>query len=457
VDLRSDSRTEARAAAPRSHGAAAPRGLRLGERVRQLRVAAGFTQSELAGERFSKEYISQIERGKTRPTSETVAWLAERLGVETEFLQSGVSSEERDRAEAVIARGEAHLSRREYDAAIAAFQEAAGAVASVGASDLRVQALAGGAWARMQGGDARAALPLLADARTLVEAPEFDDVDRADVLFRFGVARYLLSSIATAQTLLGEALALAERSELTSDLLRSRILLWRSRCHRRQRDFEGARDDVERALELAEAQRDPRVLGEAYFQASLIAERDGSWIRARSYAERAKERYEEIDDALNVGRLLNNLGNLDFLLGHPEAAVERLNQALGVAASLGSSDEEATAVSSLAQVHLRTGSVKEAEHEARRALELLGNREDRLDEIGNAGLVLGRALLEQDRLDEAEVVFAEVEASFDQLSSGSHKAAAWMAQGDLAAKRGESARAADLYRRAAETLQDFRF
>ena len=59
------------AALRQSSTAAAPAGLRLGERLRQLRVAAGLTQSELAGERFSKEYVSQIERGKTRPTRET--------------------------------------------------------------------------------------------------------------------------------------------------------------------------------------------------------------------------------------------------------------------------------------------------------------------------------------------------------------------------------------------------
>jgi len=54
-----------------------------------LRVSAGLTQSELAGDRFSKEYISQIERGKTRPTHETVKWLATRLGVDSSFLESG--------------------------------------------------------------------------------------------------------------------------------------------------------------------------------------------------------------------------------------------------------------------------------------------------------------------------------------------------------------------------------
>src|SRR4030081_1508803 len=67
-----------RNAALRPITADAPTWLRRGARLRQLRVAAGLTQSELAGERFSKEYLSQIERGKTRPTDETIGWLASR-------------------------------------------------------------------------------------------------------------------------------------------------------------------------------------------------------------------------------------------------------------------------------------------------------------------------------------------------------------------------------------------
>ena len=65
--------------------------------------------------------------------------------------------------------------------------------------------------------------------------------------------------------------------------------------------------------------QDTTTLGEAYFQASLIAERDGHWVLARTYAERAKAQYEELTDRMNVGRLLNNLGGLEFLLGKPDA------------------------------------------------------------------------------------------------------------------------------------------
>ena len=46
--------------------------------------------------------------------------------------------------------------------------------------------------------------------------------------------------------------------------------------------------------------------------------------------------------------------------------------------------------------------------------------------------------------------FDEAEHSFEQLSSVSHRAAAWIAKGDLAVRRGQDQAAAQLYRRAAE-------
>ena len=53
--------------------------------------------------------------------------------------------------------------------------------------------------------------------------------------------------------------------------------------------------------------------------------------------------------------------------------------------------------------------------------------------------------------------FHAAEACFDQLGSASHRAAAWVARGDLAARRGDDRLAAHLFRTAAEALQDVRF
>ena len=441
----------------RQRAPAAQAGLRLGERLRQLRVAASMTQTDLAGDRFSKEYVSQIERGKTRPTRETIDWLAQRLGVDAGFLANGVSADERGRVDAALARAEALLEARRNDEALEEFEGIRSAVLATGMQELESRALSGEATVRMRRGEVREAIALLERARALCEGTSFSDVERADVLFRLGVARYKLNSIQTAIGLFDEALKLAERSEIPSDQLRSNILAWRSRCYRRRRDLEAAREDVERALELAEGLNDTRTAADVYFQASIIADREGHWVLARSYAERAKAAYEELSDRGNLGRLLNNLGGINFLLGHPEEAVDFLKDAVRIALEVGNDAEAAHAVNGIAQVHLRTGEIKRAEEQARYALELLGDRVDEMSEIGNAQLVLGRSLLEQDRLDEADVAFQAGERAYDQLSSGSHRASAWVAQGDLAARRGDDRLAARLYRQAADALQDVRF
>src|SRR5213076_1976274 len=90
----------------------------LGERVRRLRNARGLTQTELAEARVSKEYISQIETGKTRPTSQTLEWLADRLGVDTHFLADGVSDRDHREHEALVSEAEDAVHEKRYGDAV---------------------------------------------------------------------------------------------------------------------------------------------------------------------------------------------------------------------------------------------------------------------------------------------------------------------------------------------------
>src|SRR3989440_5861340 len=148
------------------------------------------TQTDLAGARFSKEYVSQIERGKTRPTQETIDWLATRLGIDPGFLANGISTDERGRVDAALARAEALLEARANEEALTAFAQVRPAVAATGLPELQVRALAGEATARVRSGDVRPAIELLEQARLMSEGASFSDLERADVLYRLAVARY---------------------------------------------------------------------------------------------------------------------------------------------------------------------------------------------------------------------------------------------------------------------------
>ena len=264
--------------------------------------------------------------------------------------------------------------------------------------------LSGEAWARMQEGDVGAAVESLNGAsRDSPKARSSPTSTAPSWCSASASAATSLSSVSTARglRLRGSRARRAVGSALRRAPLRTSYH-WRSRCHRRQRDFEAAREDVEHALELAQGVDDRRKMADAYFQASLVAERTGHWVLSRNYAERAKNLFQELDDERTVGRLLNNLGGLSLLLGKPHQAIEQLKASFAVAVEVDSKGDAAQAMGGLATVHLRLGEWEAAEEHARQALELLDGREDFLDEIGQSQLVLGRSLLERDRFDEAK-------------------------------------------------------
>ena len=157
----------------------------LGERVRQLRIARGLTQTGLAAERFSKEYVSQIERGRVRPSPQTLDWLAQQLEVSRQYLETGVSSEEAERAAGRVVRAEAAVDADRHEEALECLEGVSAAVAGWN-PELQLRALVAEAAARIMLGELEASMSLLASARLLAEGPEFTDVDRARVLFHLG-------------------------------------------------------------------------------------------------------------------------------------------------------------------------------------------------------------------------------------------------------------------------------
>jgi tetratricopeptide (TPR) repeat protein len=330
-------------------------------------------------------------------------------------------------------------------------------IPSAEAPELALRVLLVEAWAQMQLGNLSASVSILARARVLAEGPTFSDVDRAEAMFRFGCCRLKLGKPANAISLFTSALGLAEHGGALGEALQSRVFDWRSRAHQLQRAWDAAEVDAERSLELAQSIGDDRLAGKALMQCSLVAERRGDPMIGRLYAERARDHARRAGDVQTEARVLNNLGGLSFLLGETPTAVRYLKESFALSLELGNQADAAQVVSSLAQVHLRSGAPRLAEEQARYALEMLEDRDDYIDERGNAQLVLGRALLEQGRVPAALAEFTVAEGLFERLGSVSHRSAAWIAQADAERRNGDADAAMTLYRRAAEALQDFHF
>jgi tetratricopeptide (TPR) repeat protein len=309
-------------------------------------------------------------------------------------------------------------------------------------------------WSEMYRGNLDHAAALLEHAQTLAKASRFDAAHRADVLYRRGCVALKRGSVADASSLLTRALELNASAPRPRTLLAAHAYEWRSRCHQQNRDWETAMRDAERALELATKAADEPSQAHALFQASCIAERCKDWLLARFYAEEALALYRKHGETLAAARILNNLGGIHFLLGDAGEAEAVLTDAVATAAAAGSDADLAQSVNTLAHVYLRTGRPAEARVRAQRACELLTGRTDFRDELGNAQLVVARALAAEDEHAVALEWVDAADETFASLGSTSHLATAWLARGDILRATGGVEAAADLYRRAADALGD---
>src|SRR5437588_9242118 len=76
-----------------------PSGESIGQRLKRLRLERGMSQRELAAPGVSYAYISRIEAGTRQPSVKALRKLAPKLGVSTEYLETGseiAASEQRE-------------------------------------------------------------------------------------------------------------------------------------------------------------------------------------------------------------------------------------------------------------------------------------------------------------------------------------------------------------------------
>lgn len=78
----------------------------IGQRLRQARLAAGLTQQQLAGDRYTKAYISALENGIAKPSMAALNYLAPRLGkTASEILSDPSTAWARIEADLALAAG----------------------------------------------------------------------------------------------------------------------------------------------------------------------------------------------------------------------------------------------------------------------------------------------------------------------------------------------------------------
>ncbi|MHB1151436.1 MAG: helix-turn-helix domain-containing protein [Eubacteriales bacterium] len=92
--------------------------MELHERVRHLRLEAGMTQNELAGDKITRNMLSQIENGNATPSIQTLMYIAERLNTSAAYFLSDDEDDFLFKKAEVIAAIKTKLKNKEYNTCI---------------------------------------------------------------------------------------------------------------------------------------------------------------------------------------------------------------------------------------------------------------------------------------------------------------------------------------------------
>jgi tetratricopeptide (TPR) repeat protein len=288
----------------------------IGQRLRQARLAAGLTQQQLAGDRYTKAYISALENGIAKPSMAALNYLAPRLGKTSSEILSDPS--------AAWARLEADL------------------------------ALASGRWA-----DAL-------DGYTLFLEQVEERGARAELLT--GAAEALCRLDRPAEAIRPATEAARLFGELAREGDRARAEYWLASAHHQQDNPDEARGILRSILDRTRAGLDlgADTTTRLLIGLAMVESGQGQHSAALAYLEEARSVVAELD-LRRRGTFLATLASAYRKAGDLEAAIRSGTQALALLRAADADLEAGLVENQLALAYVANGNIKRARDTVRHA------------------------------------------------------------------------------------------
>jgi transcriptional regulator with XRE-family HTH domain len=298
---------------------------RIGQRIREARHRAGLTQQQLAGERYTKAYVSALETGIARPSMVALSYLSERLGLPASHF---------------IDAAHPAWTRLEVDMRLAA-----------------------GDWEQAADG-----------YRTLLDDAT-DEAIRADLLRGLAEATARLDRGKDAIAAASEAVRLYAAAGREADTALARY--WLAYGLYQSDNEVDARSVLTALLEQVRSGLDVEPDFEMRLLTSLAAveSRAGQASRALTYLEEARGLAADLDDRRRAAFLFNLAINYRQV-GDFEAAIRTGTQGMALYRAAGAIFESARIENDLALAYLATGQIDRARDlalDARRQIEETGD------------------------------------------------------------------------------------
>jgi tetratricopeptide (TPR) repeat protein len=303
----------------------------VGQRLRQARQAAGLTQRELSFEGCTAAYVSRIEAGARVPSLQILREFGKRLGVDAEYLATGVQtvhdlSADLLEPEVALRLGDEERAAELYEAACAeADSPAALARAHLGLGQLALHR-----------GETATGISFLEQALDSNELRAGDASAAANALGRSYAAqgRYE-DAFALFHRFLEQARARGDHFEQV------RFALLLANAYIDHGDFGRAHATLGEVLDQARQTIDPMLRASLYWSQSRAHLVQGDPDRAAEYGQLALATLRASEQTLEAARALLLLAFIENDRGNPEAALELVDEGEPIVAAAGQTTDAA--------------------------------------------------------------------------------------------------------------------
>jgi transcriptional regulator with XRE-family HTH domain len=319
----------------------------IGARLRRARLAAGLTQQQLAGDRYTKAYVSALENGIAKPSMAALNYLAPRLGkTASEILSDPSRAWARLEADLALASGDWQAALDGYLALVEDTEE----------RGLRAELLTAIAESHARLDHTAEAIHPASEAATIF-GQLGREADRARAEYWLASAHHQQDNEDEARGLLRGILDRSRSGlELAADF-RTRVLIAIAAVEAHDGEPGKARAYLEEARSLA-GELDTRRRG-AFLAALAAAYRDAGDLEAAvRVGLQALALFQAADSDLDAGLIENHLALAYTAMGN----VERARSTIRLARATLTSDDRLTAslIDTEATVELRAGNVERA-------------------------------------------------------------------------------------------------
>jgi tetratricopeptide (TPR) repeat protein len=330
--------------------------VKVGERLKAARLAAGLSQRQLAFTGCGPAYISRIEAGMRVPSLQVIHEFARRIGVTPEYISHGLAAEEDP--ETPLLQAEVALRLGAGDEAEPVFTELAGKP-----GPYQSRAEAGLGQLAFRAGRFAEAIRHLEHAVALDDRRLLRDPGAAETLARaYAATGALEQSVA----ILEDGVEQARDASATVEVLRFGVLLANALIDLGQ--FDRARVPLVEVIRIAADSRDPLTHARVYWAQSRFHILNGEPQLAARYARRALNIFEQTENDSFSALAYHLLAYAEVEAGDPTAALEHLERGRELFAGTITPLEDAKFAIEEARALLALRRTKSAARSASRAL-----------------------------------------------------------------------------------------